>query len=118
MPTKIVKKITEGQSLSEDFVSQIVPVGPYVDNIAFNVEVKDVSDNTGVFTVEHRIVKDLLRFSAWAKLCLSFDPKIESKDQVFLIYLNQAPIGELRVVFTVPGGGDGTCDIWFSGRDV
>jgi len=118
MPTKIIKQIVDGQSLAGDFISQPVPIGPYVDNIAFNIEVKDVTDNTGVFTVEHRIVKDHLKFSAWGKLCLSFDPKIESEDKVFIIYLNQAPIGELRVVFTVTGTPDGTCDIWFSGRDV
>ena len=118
MPTKIVKQITDGESLAADFETQPIPIGPFVDNIGINIEVKDVSDNTGVFTVEHRIVKDHARRSGWAKLCLSFDPQIESKDKVFLIYLNQAPIGEIRVVFTVTGTPDGTCDIWFSGRDV
>lgn len=117
MAGKIVKQIVDGQSLAANFVSQIIPVGPFVDNIAFNIEVIGVSTNIGVFHVEHRIVKDHLKYSAWGKLCLSFDPKIESKDEVFIIYLNQAPIGQLQLVFTTTGG-DGTCDIWYSGRDL
>lgn len=117
MPTKIVKQIVDGESLAASFVSQSVPIGPYVDNIAFNIELIGVSANVGVFTVEHRIVKDHGRRSAWGKLRLSEKPVIDNEDDVFILYLNQAPIGELRVVFTTDSG-DGTCDIWYSGRDV
>ena len=117
MAGKIIKKIVDGQSLAASFVSQVIPIGPFVDNIAFNVEAIDVTTNTGTFTVEHRIKKDHLRFSAWGQLCLSFNPQLESKPGVFIIYLNQAPIGELRLVFTTTGG-DGTTDVWYSGRDL
>jgi hypothetical protein len=117
MPTKIVKKIVDGQSLAGNFFSQVIPIGPFVDNIAFNIEVFGVSTNLGTFTVEHRIRKDHAQVSAWGKLCLSFTPTLESIDDVFIIYLNQAPIGELRLVFTTTGG-DGLVDIWYSGRDV
>jgi len=44
---KIVKQIAKGQSLAASFVSEIVPVGPFVDNIVFNIEAIGVTDNTG-----------------------------------------------------------------------
>lgn len=118
MGNKIVKKILEGQSLAADFVSEAIPVGPFVDNLMFNIEAKDVTVNVGVFTIEHRIVQDGFRFSAWGPLCLDEDPTLENEPVVKTIYLNQAPIGEVRIVFTVTGSPDGTCDIWFSGRNL
>jgi len=116
---KIVKRIAKGQSLAASFVSEIVPVGPFVDNIVFNIEAIGVTDNTGTFEVQHRIVQDALRFSAWGVLCLDSVPTLAGIPDVKVIYLNQAPIGELRLVFTASGSTpDGTCDIWFSGRNL
>ncbi len=118
MGNEIVKQIATGQSLASNFVSQVVPIGPGVDNVMFNIEAKDVSVNTGVFTIEHRIVKDAFRKSAWGPLCLDEDPTLENVNTVKTIYLNQVPIGEIRIVFTVTGSPDGTCDIWYSGRNL
>jgi hypothetical protein len=118
MGNQIVKQIAKGQSLAADFFSEIIPVGPFVDNIAFNIEAIGVSNNLGVFTVQHRIVKDTLRFSAWGTLCMSTETRLSSKDEVKILYLNQAPIGEIRLVFTTNVGADGTCDIWYSGRNL
>ena len=118
MGNKIVKQILEGQSLTASFFSEAIPVGPFVDNIMFNIEATGVSTNGGVFTVEHRIVKDEFHKSAWGPLCLDDPPTLENVDAVKTIYLNQAPIGEVRIVFTVTGSPDGVCDIWYSGRSL
>lgn len=118
MGNKIVKQILKDQSLAADFVSEAIPVGPFVDNLMFNIEAKDVTVNVGVFTIEHRIVQDAFRFSAWGPLCLDEDPTLDNEDTVKTIYLNQAPIGEVRIVFTVTGSPNGTCDIWYSGRNL
>lgn len=119
MGNKIIKKIAEAQPLAADFESDIIPVGPFVDNLGFNIDCTAVTDNAGVFTVQHRIKKDYRSFSAWATLCMSFNPTLENVDAVFFINLNQVPIGELRIAYealgTVP---DGLVDIWFSGRNL
>lgn len=120
MANTIVKKIVDGTSLAGSFTSQTIPIGPYIDNVAFNVETFNVSDNTGAFKVQHRIVeKRTNRASAWADLCLSEEPTLENEDFVRLIYLNQVPLGELQIVFTAEGSTpDGTVDIWYSGREL
>ena len=118
MGNKIVKQIAKDQSLAASFFSEAIPVGPYVDNLMFNIEATGVTVNVGVFTIQHRIVKDEFRRSAWGPLCLDEDPTLENVDAVKTIYLNQAPIGEVRIVFTVTGSPDGVCDIWYSGRNV
>jgi hypothetical protein len=118
MGNKIVKQILKDQSLAASFFSEAIPVGPFVDNLMFNIEAKDVIVNTGVFTIEHRIVKDEFRKSAWGPLCLDEDPTLTNESTVKTIYLNQAPIGEVRIVFTVEGISDGNCDIWYSGRNL
>ena len=120
MANTIVKKIVDGQSLAANFNSQIIPVGPYVDNIAFNVNATSVSTNSGTFKVQHRIFDSRTnRASAWADLCLTDDPTLENVDLVRLIYLNQVPLGQLRIVFTVAGSSpDGVVDIWYSGREL
>lgn len=118
MGNKIVKQIAKDLSLAASFFSEAIPVGPFVDNMMFNIEAKGVTANKGVFTVQHRIVQDEFRKSAWGPLCLDEDPTLDDDPVVKTIYLNQAPIGEVRIVFTVDGSPDGTCDIWYSGRNL
>lgn len=116
---KITKKIADAMDLSNSFQTQIIPVGPHVDNIGFNIATTGVTSNGGEFKIQHRIRHNHYQFSAWANLTLSCDVILSGVNIAELVSLNQVPIGELRVVFTVAGTSpDGTVDIWFSGRDL
>lgn len=121
MKNFIDKKFETLKTLASNFTTEVMPVGPHVDNVGINIEILSVTDNTGSFFVDHRIFKDANNFSAWAELTLPATdfPALANADAVFLSNLNQLPKGQLRVRFVAAGGTpDGTCNIWFTGREL
>ena len=119
MGNTIIKKLADAQSLAASFNSSVIPAGPFIGNIGINIETSGVTDNEGIFYVDHRIVssQDSRIFSAWADVGISSNPTLSNTDLTTMISLSQVPVGELRIRFEVAGvSPDGTVTIWFSGR--
>lgn len=114
-------KLSSAQSLAANFTSNAITVYN-LDNVGFNISTSSVTDNTGTFGVQHRIIKntqDPGQFSDWADLTLSPTAILANADATLLINLNQLPPGQVRVKFTAAGGTpNGTCNIWVSGCSV
>jgi hypothetical protein len=117
------KELVLTQSLAASFTTNPVRIR-WADNYGFNIDCTGVTDNTGTFYIQHRIAKDNgatdpIDYSAWATLTLDTIPTLANANDVFLIYLNQIPPGELRIGFTAAGGTpDGSCDIWYSATSL
>lgn len=110
-------KLVDSQSLASSFNSNPITMGTK-DNVAINISATSVTDNTGVFSIQHRILKSenvLGDFSDWNTLTLDMPPTLANASAVLGVYLNQVPPGQLRVVFTAAGGTpDGSVVIWVS----
>ena len=125
MANSIVKKLNTAESCATDFETQVIPIGPYVDNVALNIEVTQVTDQQGEFKVFHRISSDSRSkggargASGWAPVTLSCLLLVGGANYIQLVSFNQLPIGEIKVTFTAAGSvPDGVCDIWYSGREI
>lgn len=113
------KKVSDAQSLGADFSTDPIDVGTRVDNVGINIETSGVTDNTGIFYIDHRVYKDANNASGWAELTLSSAPTLADGNDTFLINLNQLPKGQIRVRFVAAGGTpDGTVDIWVAGKEL
>ena len=111
-------KILDAESLAANFNSDPIDCVK-CDNYAINISTASVTDNTGIFYVDHRIYKDANNYSDWAELTLSSTPQLANADDVLLLNLNQIPKGQIRLRFVAAGGTpDGTCDVWVSGKEV
>lgn len=108
-------KLVDGESLGESFDSEPVTVNT-ATHVCFNITTSDVTDNTGAFSVQHRIYKDSGNYSGWADLTLSAAPTLGDADAVFMLDLRLPP-GQVRVSFTAAGGTpNGTVDVWVTGN--
>ena len=119
MKNFIDKKFETDVSLGANFTTAVMPVGNHIDNVGLNIDSKDVTDNIGEFFVDHRIFKDGQNFSAWAPLVLPIATILANAAKTTFINLNQLPKGQIRVRFVAAGGTpDGTCDVWFTGKEL
>lgn len=115
------KKLVDAHSLAASFDSDPFRI-KFLDNIGINISTASVTDNTGYFTVEHRIVKDdnSRAYSAWCPLAFGEgNPTLANANNTFLLNINQIPPGEIRVRFTADGSTpDGTVDVWVSATSL
>jgi len=106
--------------MDNSFNTEVIEIGNLIDNVGLNIDLNNVTDQTGVFYVDHRIKKDTNNVSAWAELTLGGgNPTVADADATHLINLNQLPKGQIRVRFVAAGGTpDGDATIWYSGREL
>lgn len=115
-----VSQLADDQSLASNFNTDPVLIGSKTNVIGINVSTASVNDNTGAFTVEHRMYDaDTRKSSDWASLTLSSTVQLADADLTTLIYLQNLPPGQIRVSFAAAGGTpDGTADIWISAMET
>lgn len=107
-------KLLTAESLADDFESDPVTLTT-ATRIAFNIKAYDVSDNSGTFSVEHRLYRDADNYSDWASLTLDASPVLADDDVTLLVDVDVPP-GQVRLVFTADGGTpDGSADVWITG---
>lgn len=112
------KRLLSSQSLADDFTSDWINIS-YLDNVGFLISTSNVSDNTGEFSVEVRMVDDVNNESDPATLTLDATPALNDTDTQFLLNLNQVPANQIRLKFTAAGGTpDGTCDVYVHTKTV
>lgn len=113
------RKILTAESLATDVTSDAIDVTT-CDNFGVNITTSGVTDNTGIFYIDHRIYDHSTRQgSGWAELTLGSTPQLADADQTLLINLNQLPHGQIRVRFVAAGTTpNGTADFWVSGTEV
>lgn len=102
------------QSLAASFESEPVTL-TLATRVGFSVVTSGVTDNTGVFSVQHRIYKDDRNFSDWVTLSLDSTPTLNDADGAFLLDVSVPP-GQVRVAFAAAGSTpDGTAAVWVVG---
>ena len=115
------KIIATAQSLAADFQTDpIITNG--VDQVNFTIVMASISDNTGVFSVQHRKYVDANQYSTWITLevATALDNSNSNGAGVTaakIFNLQQVPPGQLRVAFVAAGGTpDGTAEIAVSAK--
>lgn len=110
-------KLLSAQSLAANFSSPVTTLTT-ATHVGYNVAASGVTDNTGTFSVEHRLWKNQNEYSEWATLTLSPTPTLGDADTVMLIDVTVPP-GQIRLSFTAAGGTpDGVIDVWLSGEQT
>lgn len=120
MARKSVKtrQIEDAQSLAASFQTDWISI-PFMDNIGFVINCNSVTDNTGTFGAEVRMVDDAGNASEAVALTLSSVPTLADEAADFFLDLQQIPATQVRVTFTAAGGTpDGNCDIWVHSKTI
>ena len=103
------------QSLAASFQSSAITLTT-ATRIGFNLSTSGVTDNTGTFSVQFRVYKDVNNYSDWTTLSLDTSPTLSDADTQFLLDVSVPP-GQVRLAFTAAGGTpNGTVDCWISGE--
>lgn len=110
-------KLASATSIAASFNSAAFDVNQ-ADNVFIILSTTGVTSNTGTFSVQARIKKDINNFSNWVTLTLDSTPTLASADADFGINLNQIPFDEARVVYTASGTSAGTVDIWIEVKQI
>lgn len=113
------KKLATAQSLASSFQTEWLNVSQ-LDNAGFVVSTASVTDNTGIFSVEVRLVNsNTQEVSSAATLTLDSVPQLASTNTTLFININQLPADQVRLSFTPAGGTpNGTADIWINSKTV
>lgn len=91
-------KLVDAHSLRNTFQSDPVTINT-ATHVGMNISTHDVTNNVGVFSVQHRLYRDINNYSDWCTLTLSTTPTLGDDDAIELLDL-RIPPGQLRVVFT------------------
>lgn len=121
MANNIIKgyALKRGQSLAASFqLTELINIRT-IDRLFINIATTGVTDNTGEFFVQSRIVQDDNNYSAWSTLDLTPEAVLNNANANMTLILDPPPVGQIRITFVAAGGTpNGSCDIWVSGAST